>query len=154
MDDKSVEQIKKLISHFRLLMTKVRKDNQMKTKNLKETNQVLEVCRKDYQKLHHENETLKKKNYSVTRRIAQMSKSTQKSTYVHRQKIIIIIINNLKNIEFDEDKIKKLFATQKKKKRHHDYNYYSDETDIESEDEHTNNEPSNDEVIIKKKRKH
>ena len=75
MDDKSVEQIKKLISDFRLLMTKVKKDNQMKTKNLQETNQVLEVCRKDYQKLHHENETLKK-NYSATRRIAQMSKST------------------------------------------------------------------------------
>ena len=60
MDDKSVEQIKKLISDFRLLATKVHKDNQTKTKNLKETNQVLEACRKEYQKLHHENETLKK----------------------------------------------------------------------------------------------
>ena len=37
-----------------------RKDNQSKTKNLKETNQVLEACRKKYQKWHHENETLKK----------------------------------------------------------------------------------------------
>ena len=60
MDEKSVEQIKKLISEFRLLATKVQKDNQTKTKNLKETNQVLEACRKEYQKLHHENEALKK----------------------------------------------------------------------------------------------
>ena len=48
MDDKSVEQIKELISDFRLLETKVQKDNQTKTKNLKETNQVLEACRKEY----------------------------------------------------------------------------------------------------------
>ena len=60
MDDKSVEQIKKLISDFRLLATKVQKDNQTKTKNLKQTNQVLEASRKEYQKLHHETETLKK----------------------------------------------------------------------------------------------
>ena len=55
MDDKSVEQIKKLISDFRLLTTKVQKDNQTKTKILKESNQVLEASRKEYQKLHHEN---------------------------------------------------------------------------------------------------
>ena len=55
MDDKSVEQIKKLISDFRLLATKVQKDNQTKTKNLKQSNQVLEASRKEYQKLHHEN---------------------------------------------------------------------------------------------------
>ena len=62
MNDKSFEQIKNLIAVFRLLATKVQKDNQTKTKNLKEANQVLEACRKEYQKLHHENETLKK-NY-------------------------------------------------------------------------------------------
>ena len=50
-----------MISEFRLLVTKAQKDNQMKTKNRKETNQVLEVFREEYQKLHHENETWKKK---------------------------------------------------------------------------------------------
>ena len=44
MDDKSVEQIKKMISDFRLLATKVQKDNQTKTKDLKK---VLETCRKN-----------------------------------------------------------------------------------------------------------
>ena len=40
MEEKGVEQIKKLITDFRLLATKVQKDNQIKSKNLKETNQV------------------------------------------------------------------------------------------------------------------
>ena len=44
MDDKSVEQIKKMISDFRLLATKVQKDNQTKTKDLRK---VLETCRKN-----------------------------------------------------------------------------------------------------------
>ena len=57
MDGKIVEKIKKMISDFRLLVTKVQKDNQTKTKNRKETNKVLEVFREEYQKLHHENET-------------------------------------------------------------------------------------------------
>ena len=58
----------------------------------------------------------------------------------------------LKDIDFDEDKLKKLFATQEKKKRHYDYDYYFDETDMENEVEQTNNEDSNDEVVIKKKK--
>ena len=40
MDEKDVEQIKKLITDFRLLATKVQKDNKEKSKNLKDTNQV------------------------------------------------------------------------------------------------------------------
>ena len=60
MEEKDIEQIKKFIEHFRLLATKVQKDSQIKFRNLKETNQVLEVYKKEYQKLHHENETSKK----------------------------------------------------------------------------------------------
>ena len=59
MEEKGVKQIKKLIADFRLLVTKVLKDNEVKSKNLKEANQVLEVGKKEYQKLYHENETLK-----------------------------------------------------------------------------------------------
>ena len=51
MNDKSVEQIKKLIPDFRLLATEVQKDNQRNTKNLKETIQVLEACRKRISKI-------------------------------------------------------------------------------------------------------
>ena len=44
-----------------MLTTKVQKDNQTKSKNLKETNQVLEACKKEYQKLYLEHKTLKRK---------------------------------------------------------------------------------------------
>ena len=57
MEEKGVKQIKKLIADFRLLAIKVQKNNQIKSRNLKETNQVLEACKKEYQKLYHENET-------------------------------------------------------------------------------------------------
>ena len=60
LDEKGVEQIKKLITGFSLLATKVRKDNKEKSKKLKDSNQVLDVCKKEYQKLYHENEALKK----------------------------------------------------------------------------------------------
>ena len=57
MEEKGVEQIKKLIADFVLLATNVQKGNQVKSKHLNKTNQVLEACKK----LYHENETLKKK---------------------------------------------------------------------------------------------
>ena len=59
MEEKGVRQIKKLIADFRLLATKVHKNNQIKSRNLKETNRVFEACKREYQKLYHENETLK-----------------------------------------------------------------------------------------------
>ena len=60
MEEKGVKQIKKLIADFRLLVTKVLKDNEVKSKNLKEANQVLEVGKKEYQKLYHENENFER----------------------------------------------------------------------------------------------
>ena len=56
MDQKSIEHFKKLVTDFRALTTKVQKDNQNKTKSLKETNLVLEDCEKEYQKLYLEHE--------------------------------------------------------------------------------------------------
>ena len=60
MDEKAVEQMKKLLMDFRLLATKIQKDNQSKSKNFKDTNQVVEACKKEYQKLFYESEALKK----------------------------------------------------------------------------------------------
>ena len=56
MDQKGIENFKKLVADFRALTTKVQKDNQNKTKSLKETNLVLEDCEKEYQKLYLEHE--------------------------------------------------------------------------------------------------
>ena len=55
MDEKGVKQIKKLITDFRLLATKVQKDDKEKSKNLKDTNQVLDACKniKNFMKMKH-----------------------------------------------------------------------------------------------------
>ena len=100
MNDKSFEQIKNPIAVFRLLATKVQKDNQTRTKNLKEANQVLEACRKEYQKLHHENETLKKTIKQQEELQKYQDQLKNQSSWADRKKII----TTLKDIEFDDDK--------------------------------------------------
>ena len=78
-DEKSVEQIKKLITDYRLLATKVQKDNKIMSKNLKDTNQVLDACKKEYQKLYHENEALKKRVSELQEELSKyQSKNNEK----------------------------------------------------------------------------
>ena len=48
MDQKSIENFKKLVVDSRTLTTKLQKDNENKRKSLKETNLVLEACKKEY----------------------------------------------------------------------------------------------------------
>ena len=60
MDQDNVENFKKLIAEFKILTAKVQKDNQAKSKNLKDTNLVLEACKKEYQRLHAEHKNFKK----------------------------------------------------------------------------------------------
>lgn len=72
MKVESVKHFKKLVADFRLLTTKIQKDYQIKSKNLKETNQVLEACKKNI-----ENSILNMKLYEKSSgRIAQMPKAT------------------------------------------------------------------------------
>ena len=72
MDEKVVKQIKKSITDFRLLATKVQKDNKEKSKNLKGTNQVLEASKKNIKNYIMKMKNWKK-NYKATRRIEQIS---------------------------------------------------------------------------------
>ena len=60
MEQKNIKNFKKLVADLRTLTTKVQKDNQNQTKNLKDTNLVLEACKKEYQKLYLEHRNLKK----------------------------------------------------------------------------------------------
>ena len=77
MDQKSIEHFKKLVTDFRALTTKVQKDNQNKTKSLKETNLVLEDCEKEYQKLYLEHKNLKKKLKSSKRNCLNIETITE-----------------------------------------------------------------------------
>ena len=72
MDEKVVKQIKKSITDFRLLATKVQKDNKEKSKNLKGTNQVLEASKKNIKNYIMKMKNWKK-NCKATRRIEQIS---------------------------------------------------------------------------------
>ena len=60
MDQDNVENFKKLIAEFKILTTKVQKDNQAKLKNLKDTNLVLETCKKESLRLYAEHKNFKK----------------------------------------------------------------------------------------------
>ena len=71
MAEKSVIQIKKLITAFRLLVTKVQKDNKEKSKNLKDTNQVLDAIKKEYPKLYYENEAVKKRTTKLQEKLSK-----------------------------------------------------------------------------------
>ena len=109
MDEKAVEQMKKLLMDFRLLATKIQKDNQSKSKNFKDTNQVVEACKKEYQKLFYENEALKKKNQKLQE---ELKKYQTKASVKNNRKISL-------NIELDEDKLKRIiswFENEYKKK--------------------------------------
>lgn len=59
MDQSNVENFKKLIGEFKTLTTKVEKDNQIQSKNLKDTNLVLDACKKECQSLYAKQENLK-----------------------------------------------------------------------------------------------
>ena len=59
MDQSNAENFKKLIGEFKTLTTKVQKGNQIKSKNLKDTNLVLDACKKEYQSLYAKQENFK-----------------------------------------------------------------------------------------------
>ena len=59
MEQKSIEDFKKLVAGFRALTTKVQNSNHNKTKNLKDANLQLEACEKEYQNLYLEYKNLK-----------------------------------------------------------------------------------------------
>ena len=56
MEEKGMKNFKKLVTDFRVLTTKVQKDNPKKTKNLKKISQVLEAFKSDCKKLYLEHE--------------------------------------------------------------------------------------------------
>ena len=54
------EEIRGIIVDFKKLATKIQQDNGQVKKTLKDREVALDACKKEYQKLYHEHETLKK----------------------------------------------------------------------------------------------
>ena len=99
MDQKGIENFKKLVADFRALTTKVQKDNQNKTKSLKETNLVLEACKKEYQKLYLEHKNLKKKKVKSSKRnslnIETITEAVEQQTKLLRIERVNLTISSL-----------------------------------------------------------
>ena len=49
-----------------------------KSKKLKDTNQVLDACRKEWQKLYHENEALKKRITKLQKKLSKYQSKAMK----------------------------------------------------------------------------
>ena len=56
-----VGELKNIFNDFKILAAKVNDDNKNKKKKLDETEELLEICKKEYQKLYFELENLRKK---------------------------------------------------------------------------------------------
>ena len=56
-----VDKLKNIFNSFKILAAKVNDDNKNKKKKLDETKELLEICKKEYQKLYFEHENLRKK---------------------------------------------------------------------------------------------
>ena len=59
MTDK-VDKLKNIFNDFKILAAKVNNDNKNKMKKLDETKELLEICKKEYQKLYFEHKISKK----------------------------------------------------------------------------------------------
>ena len=55
-----VDELKNIFNDSKILAATVNNDNKNKKKKLDETKELLEVCKKEYQKLYLEHENLKK----------------------------------------------------------------------------------------------
>ena len=55
-----VEELKNIFNDFKILAAKVNDDNKNKKKKLDEMKELLEICKKEYQKLYFEQENLTK----------------------------------------------------------------------------------------------
>ena len=78
MTDK-VDKLKNIFNDFKILAAKVNNDNKNKKKKLDETKELLEICKKEYQKLYFEHENLKKKYDDLVARYNR----TRKTKIIH-----------------------------------------------------------------------
>ena len=56
-----VDELENIFNDFKILAAKVNYDNKNKKKKLDEMKELLEICKKEYQKLYFEHEDLRKK---------------------------------------------------------------------------------------------
>ena len=70
----SAEEIKGIINDFKRLATKIQQDS---NKVKKERDDILQACKKEYQKVYYENEALKKRYGELERKIEELQSQKQ-----------------------------------------------------------------------------
>ena len=96
-----------------MLTTKVQKDNQIKSINLKATNQVLEASKKEYQKHFLEHETLKRKFTEQHRELLECQNHIKNQIKTNTKKQDRKM--NLEDIKLDANELKNIFNARKKR---------------------------------------
>ena len=84
------EEIKGIISDFKMLATKIQQDNGQVKKALKEREGVLQACKKEDQKLYYENEALKERCEELKQKVRE-SQQQQKQRQKPRRSLPKII---------------------------------------------------------------
>ena len=77
MYNDGTKEIKGLISNFKKLATQIQQDNGQIKKTLKEKEAVLQVCKKEYQKLYYEHEALKKRCEELEQKVKESQQQQQ-----------------------------------------------------------------------------
>ena len=90
-----VDEPKNILNDFKILVAKVNDDNKNKKKKLDEMKELLEICKKEYQKLHSEHENLRKKYDNL---VTQYNR-TKKSKLIRKEKRKIVIPQDFEETE-------------------------------------------------------
>ena len=131
-----------------MLTTKVQKDNQIKSINLKATNQVLEASKKEFQKHFLEHETLKRKFTEQHRELLECQNHIKNQIKTNTKKQDRKM--NLEDIKLDTNELKNIFNARKKKRCYFDY--YSDNDDDSAHDKCSESvDEISDVEVVKKK---
>ena len=93
-----VDELKNIFSNFKILAAKVNDDNKNKKKKIDETKELLEICKKEYQKLYFEHENLKKLYDNL---VTQYNR-TRKKKLIQAKKIKIVIRQDFEETESEK----------------------------------------------------
>ena len=82
-----VDELKNTFKDFKILAANVNDDKKNKKKTLDETKELLEICKKEYQKLYFEHENLRKKYDNLVPQYSRTRKT--KLIGVKKRKIVV-----------------------------------------------------------------
>ena len=110
-----VDELKNIVSDFKILGAKVNDDNKNKKKKLDETKELLEICKKEYQKLYFEHENLKKLNDNLVTQYNMMRKKKTNSSQ-KKEKLLFLKILRKPKVTNQMRKMRKKNKLKKKVK--------------------------------------